>query len=278
MPTGLDAVLAELLARLHALRGEAVDVSAAELRGWPADAVAALHAAGLLVPGPPAQSIVCDGCEEACVRPVRVLPNGNGESVAFVMCHLRDDIDRVPVELADLTQWRLTRQSLADGLAGLLGGSAANAHGSAAGHLRLGFALGKREGRDVLYLRCDGEGPRLLLAGHVLEVPDALVLRDGRLAFDLRLLARCVDAPVEGGAALPAESHEVVGKRMLARKRELLAAKKRAFLKVIATEEDCSVSWVKQLIAKAEAPNPFAGLGAQAAPGRTVSTRKKRAK
>lgn len=276
MALALDAVLAELLGRLSALRGGAVEVFAADLRGWASDTVAALQTAGLLVPGPPAASIVCDGCEEACVRPVHVVARASGEAAAFVLCHLRDDIDRVPVALGDLVRWRLTAQSLADGMAGLLGGSAANARGNAVWRYRLGFVQGKKQDRAVLHLRFDDEGVRLVLAGHVLEVQDALVLRDGRLAFDQRLLARCVDAPADAAAAEPAESQEVVGNRMLARKLALKAAGTKPFLKVIAQEEGCSESWVKQLIAKASAPNPFAGLGALPAQHRTVSTPKKR--
>ena len=90
------------------------------------------------------------------------------------------------------------------------------------------------------------------------------------------MLARCVDAPADAASAEPAESQDAAGKRMLERKLELKAAGTKAFLKVIAREEDCSESWVKQLIAKATAPNPFAGLGTQSEPEVTVSTRKRR--
>ena len=276
MALDFDAVLVELLSRLRALRGGAVEVSALDWRGWPSDAVAALKAACLLVPGPPATSIVCSGCEEACVRPVHVVARASGEAAAFVLCHLRDDIDRVPVALDDLARWRLTVQSLADGMAGLLGGGAATTLGSAAGRYRLGFVQGKKQNRAVLHLRVDEVGLRLVLAGHVLDVQDTLVLHDGRLAFDQRLLARCVDAPTNTALAEPKESHEVIGKRMLSRKLELKRAGSKAFLLVIAQEEDCSESWVKQLIAKVSAPNPFTGLGAPLSQVTTVSTRKKR--
>lgn len=276
MALALDAVLAELLSRLRAQRSGAVEVSAADLRGWPADVVAALRGAGVLVPGPPAASVVCDGCEEACVRPVHVVPRTSSDAVAFVLCHLRDDIDRVPVALGELWRWRLTAQSLADAMAGMLGGDTATAYGGVAGGYRLGFVQGKKQDRAVLQLRCDDEGPRLVVAGHVLGVQDALVLRDGRLAFDQRLLARCVNAPADAAAAGPAEPQVVVGKRMLERKLALKAAGTKAFLKVIAQEEGCSESWVKQLIAKAAAPNPFAGLGAQSRDDTTVSTQTKR--
>lgn len=276
MALAFDAVLVELLGRLRAMRGGTVEVTAADIRGWAADAVAAIQSAGLLVSGPPAVGIVCDGCEEACVRPVQAVASTSGDAVAFVLCHLRNDIDRVPVALEDLVRWRLTVQSLADCMAGLLGGGAATTSDSAAGRYRLGFALGRKQDRAVLYLRVDDEGVRLVLAGHVLEVQDTLVLRDGRLTFDQRMLMRCVDAPADAALTKPTESHEVIGKRMLARKQELKRSGKRAFLRVIAQEEDCSQSWVKQLIAKVSAPTPFTGLGALPPQDTTVSTRKKR--
>ena len=247
MALAFDAVLAELLGRLRALRGGAVVVSAEDLRGWPSDAVAALHAAGVLVPGPPAASIVCDGCEEACVRPVHVVARASGEAAVFVLCNLRDDIDRVPVDLGDLAQWRLTVQSLADAMSGLLGGGAATAHGSAAGRYRLGFVLGKKQDRAVLHLRFDDEGLRLLLAGHVLEVQDTLVLRDGRLAFDLRLLARCVDAPADDGGAL-GEQPQDRRQRLAARVAQEKAKRTRPFLKVVAAEEGITPGRLKQLL------------------------------
>jgi len=209
---------------------------------------------------------------------VHVVARASGEAAAFVLCHLRDDIDRVPVALDDLARWRLTVQSLADGMAGLLGGGAATTLGGAAGRYRLGFVQGQKQDRSVLYLRFDDGGVRLVLAGHVLEVQDTLVLRDGRLAFDQRLLSRCVDAPAGAALAEPTELHEVIGKRMLVRKLSLKASGTKAFLRVIAREEDCSESWVKQLIAKVSAPNPFAGLGTPPPQGTTVSSRKNRSR
>lgn len=261
MALALDAVLAELLGRLGALRGGAVEVSAADLRGWNADAVAALHATGLLMPGPPAASIVCDGCEEACVRPVHVVTRAGGEAAAFVLCHLRDDIDRVAVALGDLARWRLTVQSLADALAGLVGGDVASAHGSAAGRYRLGFVQGKKQDRAVLHLRFDDEGMHLLLAGHVLEVQDALVLRDGRLAFDQRLLARCVDAPADGvdGADDDPEDRRLRLLDLVAKERARSPGK---FLRAAADKEGITVYALKQVIYRK--PKPVGALGSMA--------------
>ena len=261
MALTFDAVLVELLDRMRALRGGAVEVSAADLRGWPSAAGAALQAAGLLVPGPPAASIVCSGCEEACWRPVHVVVRASGEAAAFVLCHLRDDIDRVPVALDDLARWRLTVQSLADGMAGLLGGGAATTLGGAAGRYRLGFVQGKKQNRAVLHLRADEVGLRLVLAGHVLEVQDTLVLRDGRLAFDQRLLARCVDAPADGEDG----AHETAEDRRL-RLLELVAKARvrspRKFLQSAADIDGITVYALKQVIYRKA--KPVNALGAMA--------------
>ena len=269
-------VLAELLARLAAAGNGVVEVPGDELAAWPQDEVFALKSHAVLLPGKPAEIAICPGCERACVMPVQTLPRAERPASLFIVCDKPVDINRVLVAPAALERWRVSVQSLVDAMSHLLSGNAATAHGGVAVGYRLGFVQEKKQDRAALHLSFDNKGPRLLVAGHVLEVQDVLVLRDQRLAFDQRMLARCVDAPADAGSAGPAESQEAVGKRMLARKLALKAAGTKAFLRVIALEEECSESWVKQLIAKASAPNPFAGLGALSEQGVTVSTGKKR--
>ena len=268
-------LLVELLARLAVAGSGVVEVPGDELAGWPQDDVASLKSHAVLLPGKPTESAVCPGCERACGMPVQVLPRTGRAASLFIVCDKPVDINRVAVAPAALERWRVSVQSLADAISRLLGGGTATAHGGGAAGYRLGFVQGKQD-RAALHLSFDDKGPRLLVAGHALEVQDVLVLRDQQLALDQRLLARCVNAPADAASAVPAESQEAVGQRMLARKLALKAAGTKPFLKIIALEEDCSESWVKQLIAKASAPNPFAGLGAQPAPDTTVSTRKKR--
>ena len=267
-------VLAELLARLAVAGSGVVEVPGDELAAWPQDDVAALKSHAVLLPGKPAESAICPGCERACLMPVQGLPRAGRPASLFIVCDKPVDINRVAVAPAALERWRVSVQSLADAISRLLCGSPATAHGGGVGY-RLGFIQGKQD-RAALHLSVDANGPRLLVAGHALEVQDVLVLREQQLTVDQRLLARCVNAPVDAISAVAAESQESVGKRMLERKLALKAAGTKAFLKIIALEEDCSESWVKQLIAKASAPNPFAGLGAQQSPDTTVSARRKR--
>lgn len=270
---GLDGIVAELVARLRVQQGQPVDVSPADVRGWLPDAAEALLAAGMLIPGTPAISVVCDGCEEACSRPVQVMPNGDGGAVAFVLCHLREDIDRIVIPSSEQERWRFTMGSLASGLATLIANGRATASEEDRGY-RLGVVEGRNQDRWILRLS-DDDGPRLTLAGHVLAPQDILVLVGNRLSVDMRMLMRCANAPGDV-TSVPTESSDVIGKRMLARKRELKAGGVKAFLRIIAEEEGCSTSWVKQLIAKASEPNPFAALTSPADSKATVSGRSKR--
>lgn len=101
-------VLADLLARVDASKGQAVFIGAQELSEWPAAAVAALKKQKLLVPARPAASVVCPGCERQCVMPVQVIPAQARAARAFVVCDKRDDINRVSVPIAHLEQWKVS--------------------------------------------------------------------------------------------------------------------------------------------------------------------------
>ena len=105
--------LAELLARLAAVRGEAVLVSESELSAWPLDAVKALKTHGLLQRAPIATNVLCSGCQRACWMAVESQAADDGRVNTFVVCDKREDINRVPVPVGDLEQWKATRSLLA---------------------------------------------------------------------------------------------------------------------------------------------------------------------
>jgi hypothetical protein len=93
-----------------------------EIRQWPDGAHAALIAAGILQPMPPAQVIECDGCERNCFKPVHVRnrPDGQG-AAAFIACDEPEDYGRIPVELSRLEQWQAIGTVKAADLAQALG-------------------------------------------------------------------------------------------------------------------------------------------------------------
>jgi len=107
--------LSELLRRVGAQDGATTFVTAHELKGWPPDAVRALKAENLLTRAEPAKSADCPGCERGCFSPVVVQPsNSGGDPYAFIVCDRRDDINRVPVSVADLERWQISGEAVAN--------------------------------------------------------------------------------------------------------------------------------------------------------------------
>ena len=272
-PATAAAALGELLARLGAAGGGAIELRGDELARWPVEAVQALQARRVLAPASPATSAVCDGCERGCSMPVQVLARQGQPPRAFIVCDKDDDIGRVPLALHRLERWRASDASLADALAAMLGSTQATRLAGETKALRLGVVAGRTTRVAVLLRWIDG-GAVLEVAGHVLPLDMALTIRGAALTLDGKTLARCVDAPA-AGAGVPAESPDERRQRLKAR----VAAEKRkgtkAFNEVVAAEEGLSVSRLKQLVA---APKPAADTWAAPLAGLTGAGSKKPAR
>jgi len=263
-------VLADLLARVGASKGQALFIGAQELSEWPAAAVATMKAQKLLVRARPAASVECPGCERQCVMPVQVIPPQAGTARAFVVCDKRDDINRVNVPIAYLEQWQASGENLADWLACTLGLARPNRLGSNPSRWEVGMFKGSKLASHLVLL-ADGE-LRLALAGHSLRLVDALELKDDRIVIDRRMLNRCVDRPVAGAG--DTESAEQRRERLRARVRAEKAKGTRSYLKAVAEEEGISPSRLKQLVTEPRKPaSTWSGLGSS--PKGTVSTAKK---
>lgn len=107
-------VLNEVLKRAE-LSPEAI-FTADEVAQWPEGAVERFVSVGFLKETSYARSIECDGCEQACIEEVEFV----GEC-AYVICHQRDDIGRVPVPLDRLYKWKVDMPVLAQKIAIELG-------------------------------------------------------------------------------------------------------------------------------------------------------------
>ncbi|MCB1816237.1 MAG: hypothetical protein KDK04_31595 [Candidatus Competibacteraceae bacterium] len=112
--TPLDALI-ELLARVAAERSKIVLISDTELNDWPIAGVTAMKSQKLITKAPPATSVVCPGCEQACSRLVYTLPDPK-KPISFVLCHKRSDTNRVEIAPECLSQW----QCSGDGIAGFI--------------------------------------------------------------------------------------------------------------------------------------------------------------
>jgi hypothetical protein len=181
----LNELLRRLASGLAASARDHILVGRTDLTGQDVATLDAFCGLRLLEPAEPARSILCHGCERACVMPVDWArgPDGTGQR-AFVTCDARSDIGRVPVELDDLRQWRFSLQLAAGRLAEQLspaGGTRPFEQGGA-------WVLGPiaRTGAPVDAVLCR-DPTAATYAGVVItvsELPELLRVRDGKLTLD----------------------------------------------------------------------------------------------
>lgn len=184
--------LPALLDRLAAAAGEVALFSERELTEWPAAALARMKAEGLLVKGPPADTLTCPGCEEDCLMPVEFVTTSSGTLRAFVVCDQRDDVARVAIARDQLEQWTCSPERVADVLVRLLG--IRRSSDDAAGRWEVGILKGAK-GKAHVVLGIE-HVLRLHLAGHILMLADVLELDEKGLSVDRQALLNCVDNPV----------------------------------------------------------------------------------
>ena len=98
-----EAVFFDLLSRAGASTAREVRVDSLELARWPEEAVSALKSQKLIRRARRARSTVCPGCGRQCAMPVEW---GADLSTPRVVCDKRSDINRVPVSVDRLAQWR----------------------------------------------------------------------------------------------------------------------------------------------------------------------------
>jgi hypothetical protein len=239
-----QGALHELLARLGASKGAAVQISEEELSSWPKSTVQAMKAQKLLVRASPAASVVCPGCEQECVMPVHTLISEKSGPRPFIVCDKRDDINRVPVSISQLEQWQATGFTLTEVLRALYGLRSIDSSDTCSGRWEVGVVKGKK-GSSHMVLLADGE-LTLALAGHSIPLIDVLTLEANAFKLDRRRLVRLADKP--SGSAGDTESAAQRRVRLV----KLVQAEKnrenRAFLKTVAHVEGISVSRLKQIL------------------------------
>lgn len=189
-----ESALADLLARLGGANGAAILVNDEELSQWPPAAVAAMKSQKLLAKARPANSVVCPGCEQACLMPVHTPPRGGGRGrvESFIVCDKRDDINRVPVSTGHLQQWRCDMASVAAFLATHLGLRRNDQRHAEDGVLRIGVASGAKR-TQMLCLRSHGD-LAVVAASNTMPLAELVGYRDGGYHVDDAAIRRLVDA------------------------------------------------------------------------------------
>ena len=194
--TSPEAVLIEVLDRVAGSRDYTTRISARELAGWPADAVAALKSQRLLRRSRPATCVVCPGCEQQCGMPVYTVVGagasaGQTDRWSFIVCDKRDDINRVTVEADRLTQWQSSPDAVCDFVAGCLGLRPSGKRTGRAGLMEIGMANGRKR-RQMLCLRADRELE--LVAGEgAVALAEVVEFNRGRYGLKTARLRRLVD-------------------------------------------------------------------------------------
>lgn len=237
--------LVELIKRIAACGGGDAYFTQDEITGWPADAVKAMGAVGLLAEASHANTAACDGCEEACTMPVHIIPERPPmPGRAFIACDRRDDIGRVRVDIERLARRKSSGQLLAQALGKLLFPevSLVDLGGN---RWKLGNFQGLKH-KSPLELSLVFP-PVLTIAGHTVELCELTCVKKAVVVIDQPALRKLVDSPT-GHSADESEKAEDRAERYRQRIKELKAKKVKAFLKTLATEENLDVSRIKQIL------------------------------
>lgn len=185
-------LLKTIFERLSRLGGMSNVFSADELADWPFGALELFKAQNLLAEADLAQSVECKGCEQYCIMPVNVRTNeANGKTKAFVSCDKPEDIGRVDVNLARLTQWKITGHALALRLAEMLSFEQDPKEKQRNKSWELGILKGKVN-RPHIFLNIEN-GVHLKIGTHELELMDVLTFKKGKLVLDVEELFRIAD-------------------------------------------------------------------------------------
>ncbi len=189
--TVLEA-FAEVLERLAAQAGAAVTLSEDELGEWPRDAVRAMRAQRLLTKAAPTKSAICPGCEQQCAMEVHTPPVEDGTASPFIVCDKREDINRVPVPVAKLRQWRYSAEAVGAFVAQSLGVRGGNQRRADGGLWELGLVTGKKRSQMVC-LRA-GEQLELVAGQNAVSLAELVSFSADGYSVDCDAVRGLVDA------------------------------------------------------------------------------------
>jgi hypothetical protein len=184
--------LNELLARVGARNGGAVLVSAEELHQWPVAAVAAMKSQKLLTRARPAKSVVCPGCERACVMPVQTLTQASGTAASFVVCDKRDDINRVGLSADLTTQWRCDAEAVCAFIAKALNVRRSEQEPADKSLKIIGMARGEKRSQ-MIALQVNGSLP-LVVGDSAVPLAELVTFDHGKYAVDAATIRQLVDS------------------------------------------------------------------------------------
>jgi hypothetical protein len=145
----------------------------------------------LLVKARPATSVVCPGCERACVMPAHTLTRANGAATSFVVCDKRDDINRVTISNDFLKQWRCSAEAVCEFIAKSLGLRRSEHQLGEVGLRNIGMARGNRRTQMIAL---QSNGSLTLVAGNnTVPLTELVGFSDGKFSVDSTTIRQLVD-------------------------------------------------------------------------------------
>jgi hypothetical protein len=164
-------------------------ISFDELSTWPKCNVQMLAEHQLLHQAHPASYLICDQCEEACMRPLHKAPRHGLHFDHFMTCDLRSDVHRIAVAPDRLKQWHISAPMIAAWLSrGLCLRPPVTASLNTS-RWELGVLKGSKQSGHVM-LCVDQSQLIIHLSGYKLCLAEVLLGHDKPLAVDRRILVR----------------------------------------------------------------------------------------
>lgn len=246
--TNVIDYLSLLLRQLTAVDDDKLLISHEERIEVPDDVWATMAQLKIVQQAQHAKSVICDGCEENCVRPTHIYPaNAKSPARAFIVCDVREDVGRVNVDFERLNQWQVSEQQLAEMVRDLIGQTTQSVTKDGA-LWRLGIVDGGTH-KSQVSLKLDRDA-WVLASGHTVSLIELLSFNNGALRIDLKKIKKMVNEPT--GFSDDVESTKARNARLLKRKNELKSKGVRSFNQQIANEENLSLAAVKNAISSAE--------------------------
>lgn len=186
-----EEAFAEVLAGVAANAHGYADVSDAQLRTWPSEAVVAMKSQGILRAARPATSVVCPGCEESCLMPVNTIHESGYDRASFVVCDKRDDINRVTLSADSIRQWRSDVEAVRRFVIETLRIRRTGEKSLDRGFALIGLVRGKRRTQMLAFRTSE---PSSLVVGELtVPVPDLVTFSGGKFCLNTDEIQRLVD-------------------------------------------------------------------------------------
>jgi hypothetical protein len=187
-----EDVVQELIENLSS-KGDGT-ISWEQVRIWPQSAIEIFLNAGWIKPKPPANSVVCPGCEENCFMPVHIYPAVQDRPAkSFVACDKFDYMGRISISLDCLQQWQISENQVAQWISRQLELRGKPKRDEKTKNILIGEVQGKKK-TGLLELCCT-EPASLKAPGHSMPLIEFIFLKANQLQIDQAAIINLIDKP-----------------------------------------------------------------------------------